>query len=97
MANDPDLRFGEFNFGTQRLAHVLLQYKKQILANFILANADDSPNSPNFPPAKITRYTVFHSFTIRRSSETSIASTLPLPIDVFIVSKKQEKPYLVVR
>ena len=52
------LRFGEFNFGAQRLVHVLLQYKKQILANFILANADDSPNSPKFPPAKITRYTV---------------------------------------
>ena len=55
------LRFGEFNFGALRLAHVLLQYKKHILANFILANADDSPNSPKFPPAKITRYTVLNA------------------------------------
>ena len=55
------LCFGEFNFGAQRLTHILLQYKKHILANFILANADDSPNSPKFPPAKITRYTVLLS------------------------------------
>ena len=38
--------------------------EKADFGEFIWQMLDDSPNSPNFPPAKITRYTVFAIFLL---------------------------------
>ena len=53
-----NLRFGEFNFGALSLSVNHSTYVNIILACLILAKLANSPNSPKFPTAKITRYTV---------------------------------------